>query len=195
VIGSVTAVVFDAGETLLDETGLWSRAAAGAGVPEFTFMALLGSLIAGREHHRRVWEVLGVEPAPSEFAPEDFYPDAHPCLTRLREAGYLVGVAGNTPVSTEALLGPHVDFAASSGGIGAEKPSAAFFDALVAACGRPAGEIAYVGDRVDNDVVPALAAGMVAIHIRRGPWGYLGTAPAEAISIEGLASLPAVLQR
>jgi len=40
-----------------------------------------------------------------------------------------------------------------------------------AACGPS--ELVYVGDRVDNDVVPAVQAGLVAIHIRRGPWGYL----------------------
>jgi FMN phosphatase YigB (HAD superfamily) len=31
--------------------------------------------------------------------------------------------------------------------------------------------VAYVGDRVDNDVRPARAAGMHAVWIRRGPWG------------------------
>ena len=30
-----------------------------------------------------------------------------------------------------------------------------------------------VGDRIDNDVVPSAAAGMRAVWIRRGPWGYL----------------------
>ena len=50
-----------------------------------------------------------------------------------------------------------------------------------------------MGDRVDNDVVPALAAGMVAVHIRRGPWGYLHEPPAEAIRIHSLDELPAVL--
>jgi FMN phosphatase YigB (HAD superfamily) len=43
--------------------------------------------------------------------------------------------------------------------------------------------VAYVGDRVDNDVLPALAAGMRAVWVRRGPWGILqrlpdGTTPA-----------------
>jgi FMN phosphatase YigB (HAD superfamily) len=28
-------------------------------------------------------------------------------------------------------------------------------------------KIAYVGDRVDNGILPALAAGMTAVHIRR----------------------------
>jgi hypothetical protein len=34
---AVTAVVFDVGETLVDETGMWEeRAADAAGVPRFT---------------------------------------------------------------------------------------------------------------------------------------------------------------
>ncbi len=40
----VTVVVFDAGETLLDETRLWSKAADDAGVRRFTFTAFLGEL-------------------------------------------------------------------------------------------------------------------------------------------------------
>jgi FMN phosphatase YigB (HAD superfamily) len=30
-----------------------------------------------------------------------------------------------------------------------------------------------VGDRLDNDIRPALAAGMVAVFLRRDPWGYI----------------------
>ena len=58
-------------------------------------------------------------------------------------------------------------------------------------------EIAYVGDRLDNDVGPAAAAGMVAIFIRRGPWAWVQAGrddPEEAAaSIESLAELPGVL--
>jgi FMN phosphatase YigB (HAD superfamily) len=60
-------------------------------------------------------------------------------------------------------------------------------------CGD-AGEAAYVGDRVDNDVLPAAAAGLVAIHIRRGPWGRLQQTPPEAtLGLDDLASLPQAL--
>ena len=53
-----------------------------------------------------------------------------------------------------------------------------------------AAEVAYVGDRVDNDVLPAAAAGLVAIHVRRGPWGMLQPTPPEAtVGIDDLASL------
>jgi FMN phosphatase YigB (HAD superfamily) len=56
------------------------------------------------------------------------------------------------------------------------------------------GEVAYVGDRVDNDVLPAVAAGMVAVHIRRGPWGRLQRTPPEAtLELDDLSSLPDAL--
>ena len=34
---------------------------------------------------------------------------------------------------------------------------------------------------------------MTAVHIKRGPWGYLQQPPPEAIRIESLDELPAVL--
>lgn len=33
--------------------------------------------------------------------------------------------------------------------------------------------IAHVGDRLDNDIVPAKDAGMFTAFVRRGPWGHL----------------------
>ena len=51
-----------------------------------------------------------------------------------------------------------------------------------------------MGDRVDNDVLPALAAGLVAVHVRRGPWGLLHETPAGAIRIDSLAELPELLR-
>ena len=50
-----------------------------------------------------------------------------------------------------------------------------------------------MGDRVDNDILPALAAGLVAVHIRRGPWGLLHETPPGAIEIRSLDELPAAL--
>jgi len=53
------------------------------------------------------------------------------------------------------------------------KPSAGFFAKVIEAAGEPAHRIAYVGDRLDNDVLPARAAGMIAVFVRRGPWGWM----------------------
>jgi len=48
------------------------------------------------------------------------------------------------------------------------KPNAAFFDKLAAASGHDRHEIAYVGDRLDNDIAPASQAGLVTVWVRRG---------------------------
>ena len=33
-------------------------------------------------------------------------------------------------------------------------------------------EIAYVGDRLDNDILPAANAGLFTVWIKRGPWAF-----------------------
>src|SRR6266568_1456634 len=119
---ALKVVCFDVGETLIDETGMWERAADVAGVPRFTLMGVLGGLAARGEHHNGVWELLRVEHPASDWDAFDFYPDALACLARLRACGLRVGAVGNTPESAEAMLRPHVDFVGSSARWGAHKP-------------------------------------------------------------------------
>lgn len=190
---ALKAVVFDVGETLVDETGMWERAADEAGVPRFTLMGILGGLAARGERHDRVWQLLGVERPASTWRAADFYDDALPCLNVLRRPGLTVAAVGNTPAETEELLREHVDVVGSSARWGIAKPAAGFFERIVDEVGAPAAEIAYVGDRVDNDVAPALAAGMVAVHVRRGPWGFLHEPPPEALRVDSLEELPEAL--
>ena len=190
---ALKAVVFDVGETLFDETGIWQRAAAATRTPAFTVMGILGGLAARGEHHGKVWELLGVERPASMFEPHELYPDALPCIEALRSRGLRVGAVGNTPETVEEFLRAHVDFVGSSARWGVEKPDQAFFRRVVEEAGVDSTEIAYVGDRVDNDVEPALTAGMVAVHVRRGPWGYLHDPPEGALRIPALEELPAVL--
>jgi len=191
----LTYVVFDVGETLVDETATWERAADAAGVPRFTLMGVLGGLAARGEHHLRVWEILGVaRPEGAPFERAALYPDAEPCLRALRPR-YRLGLAGNASRDAYSRLGLEVDFVADSTEWEVEKPAPAFFDRLAETCGCEPAAIAYVGDRVDNDVVPARAAGMRAIHVRRGPWGHMHTPPAGTPQIRSLAELPEVLER
>ena len=134
--------------------------------------------------------------------PGDFYPDAFPCLGALRAAGFRIGIAGNQPEAAEtslAALGVPADFIASSARWGVEKPDPAFFAKAVDAAGVPAGAIAYVGDRLDNDVLPARAAGMFSVFIRRGPWGVIQAASPQAaeadLRLETLVGLAEALGR
>jgi HAD superfamily hydrolase (TIGR01549 family) len=189
----VNAVVFDVGETLVDETRAWERLADVCGVPRFTLMALVGAAIERGESHRRALEWLGIDGPFDGFSADQLYPDAVPCLRALRERGLLVGAVGNMRAQNEDVVRPHVDFVGSSERWGVEKPSEAFFERVAVEAGRPAGEIAYVGDRVDNDVLPAKRAGMFAVHVRRGPWGVLHDASEADARIGSLDELAGVL--
>jgi FMN phosphatase YigB (HAD superfamily) len=209
----VKVVFFDVGETLIGETRLWSAWAAYIGVPDKTFLSVLEEVIAQGDHHRQVFERLrpgfDLEAARRDraargdvdvFNAADLYPDAAACLRILRERGYLLGVAGNQPAAAhQALraLGLDFDLIASSAAWGVEKPSSAFFKKLESVANVPASEIAYVGDRLDNDVLPSRDAGMISVVLERGPWGRAHAKREEArlsdIWIKTLAELPDAL--
>jgi len=210
----VRVVFFDLGETLFDETRPWGAWADWLGVPRLTFFGVLGGVIERGEHHRRVFEIVrpGLDQARERaarvaagadawFDRRDLYPDAVPCLQALRAEGYRVGLAGNQTTEEEFTvggLGLPSDLVTSAAACGFEKPAPGFFAHLVDVAGVPAGEIAYVGDRLDNDVLPALAAGVVAVFLRRGPWGHLHADRPETarahLRLDSLADLPAALR-
>ncbi|WP_376744458.1 HAD family hydrolase [Sodalis praecaptivus] len=82
--------------------------------------------------------------------------------------------------------------------MGVEKPDPRFFQQILAATpGLKPSEVAYVGDRLNNDVLPARQAGMLAVFLRRGPWALLQDARRETpgIALEDLHALPAILCR
>jgi FMN phosphatase YigB (HAD superfamily) len=193
----IGAVFLDVGETLVNESLMWASLGARAGLEPHVVWAGLGAAVARGEEHWRTWELLGVdrpEPASAGLEDAELYADAQPCLHRLRADGYFIGLAGNVGRGLGPVVehfGLDVDWAASSSELGVEKPSPAFFERLLEVAGRPAAEVAYVGDRIDNDVAPARAAGMLAVHVRRGPWGYLQRGA--GIQIDSLDELPAVL--
>ena len=190
---AVDVVVFDVGETLVDETRMWTRAAESAGVTPFTLMAAIGATIAEGRRHSDAWSMLGIDQPSGSWEMSDWYPDALPCIERLHAAGLRVCAAGNTPATVEDALREHVDAVGSSATWRVQKPAPEFFARVVELAGAPAERIAYVGDRVDNDIEPALAVGLRAVHVRRGPWGHLQAPPAAAIRIRSLDELPGAL--
>lgn len=192
------AVVFDFGYTLVNEDRVWKAAANELGWPESVFFAALGSVIERRRRHRDVLEILGGDGSQSlaPFEPRDFYADALPALRAARESGLVVGIAGNFSREIEAFLSDHadVDFIASSERWGVEKPDSEFFLRIVTVAGCEAEDITYVGDRLDNDVLPAASTGMASVWIMRGPWAIVQRGWPEAATavtrIRALAELP-----
>ncbi|MBN6055372.1 HAD family hydrolase [Nonomuraea sp. RK-328] len=188
----IKAVVFDVGETLIDETRIWSRWADRLGVSRFVMMGALGGMAALDRSHREAFELVrpGIdieaevaawerdEPDSlrNHFDADDLYPDVRDALAALRAAGLQVIIAGNQPARAyDALVAMDLpaDSVHTSEGWGVSKPDPGFFAKVAAVAGREPAEILYVGDRLDNDVLPAGRAGMRTALLRRGPWGYL----------------------
>lgn len=192
------AVVFDFGYTLVDEDRMWKAAANELGWPESVFFAVLGSVIERRRSHRDVLQILGGDQRLplALFEPGDFYADALPTLRAAKESGLVVGIAGNFSSEIEAFLSDHasVDFIASSERWGIEKPDPTFFSRVAAEAGCKPADITYVGDRLDNDVLPAASIGIASVWIIRGPWAVVqqGWPEAEtaATRVRELAEIP-----
>ncbi|MEV8454907.1 HAD family hydrolase [Streptomyces sp. NPDC052095] len=213
----IRAVVFDVGECLVDETREYGTWADWLGVPRHTFAAMFGAVIAQGRDYRDVFqefqpgfdlyeqrEARAAAGRPETFDETDLYPDVRRALARLRADGLWLGIAGNQTVRAGRILRDlftkDVDLIGTSDDWGASKPDIAFFDRIAEVVPYGPGEILYVGDRVDNDLRPAVAAGMRTALIRRGPWGTIQWASVEArdlptFRIESLAELPETVGR
>jgi HAD superfamily hydrolase (TIGR01509 family) len=198
---ALRAVFFDVGETLVDEERYWRLLAERIDISPQVLWAALGVTIERGEDHTELWRHLGLErPAAWDeltYIRDDLYPDAIACLEALRAQGLFVAVVGNQTVALERWARAEAlpaDYVSSSASWGVRKPAAEFFKRVIETAGAEPGEIAYVGDRVDNDVIPAAAAGLVAVHVRRGPWGLLQCAGEHAaLCVDSLAELPRAL--
>jgi HAD superfamily hydrolase (TIGR01549 family) len=204
-------VIFDVGEVLIDETRVWSVWAELLGVTPLTFAAVLGAAIVQGEDHEVVFPAIAPnvdwrefedehERRYGGFVEEDLHADVRPCLAELRALGFTVVIAGNQPARRRAQLASldlPCDDLVTSEELGVEKPDPAFFTRLLARCAvdDPA-EVLYVGDRTDNDVVPAHDAGLRTCWLTRGPWGQLQDLPDDVepdLVLEGLGELPLLL--
>ncbi len=208
----ITAVVLDVGETLIDETRIWSRWADRLGVPRLTFLGVLGAMAALDRDHRDAFQVVrpGIdvdaelarwrEDDPDglreNFDADDLYPDVRAALAELRERGFTVVIAGNQPPQAKTALEHmhlpvHLIFTSAEWGV--EKPDLAFFRKAAEVAGATLAEVLYVGDRLDNDILPAARAGMRTALIRRGPWGFVHAERPEAeaadMIVNGLGDL------
>lgn len=104
------------------------------------------------------------------------YPGVDGLLEMLAD-DFTLGLAGNAPASVlDSLEGfgilrwfTHTDV---SGSIVIKKPDLRFFETILANADTKAAEATMIGDRLDNDIIPATRIGMKTIWIR---WGRYHT--------------------
>jgi putative hydrolase of the HAD superfamily len=97
------------------------------------------------------------------------HPEAGVVLAALSERGLVLGMASNFDTRLRQVLRGHPALApiwkrvVISSEVGARKPAAAFFHAVISAAECPAERILFVGDDVMNDHDGAASAGLVPL--------------------------------
>jgi putative hydrolase of the HAD superfamily len=125
-----------------------------------------------------------------EFTP---YEDVLPALRELRQRGLALVIASNWDCSLPNWLEPTgilelVDGVVTSAEVGAPKPSTRVFERALAIARAAPAEAVHVGDRLDNDVEGAAAAGIRPVLMQRE-----GEPPPGVEAISSLLELPALL--
>jgi putative hydrolase of the HAD superfamily len=100
-------------------------------------------------------------------------PDIDGLLRRLRDRGLRLGIVANQPQAarerlSRAGIGDLFAYQGLTGLTGFSKPDPRAFQAAAEAVGMAPADCIMVGDRVDNDIVPARALGMATILLRSG---------------------------
>lgn len=185
----IRTVAFDIGETMTRDDRYWNSWADWLGVPRHTLSALVGAVVAqGLDNAEAVRRMRPDVDIRAEYSAReaagrgealdetDLYDDVRPALTALHQLGVRVIIAGNQTSRIGQLLRQldlPADLIATSDEWGVAKPDPAFFARVLEVADAAPGETLYVGDHPANDIFPAKQAGLLAAHIRRGPWGHL----------------------
>ena len=174
---------FDVGYTLSDETAVWEeRARLHAATSEAAARGLCASDIfkaferasARREapYHGAMAELGLAERFPYRSDLESVYPEAGDVLKRLSERFKLGVIANQQPGLRDRLremrLLSFFSVVISSEDYPFRKPDLRLFREGLRAAGVAAQKAVMIGDRIDNDVLPAKALGMGTVRVLQG---------------------------
>lgn len=116
----------------------------------------------------------GLTKTPWHKEDERLYPDAEECLSRLHRH-YKIGIIANQSYGSKERLRrfgilEYIDLIVASAEEGVAKPDRRIFERALERAGCRSEEAVMVGDRLDNDIVPANGIGMFTVWIRQGNW-------------------------
>lgn len=126
-----------------------------------------------------VTKLLGLPKQKWYFEDEVLYKETVSCLEQLSKK-YKIGVIANQELGTAERLQQHgilkyIDLVIASAEEGVAKPDPKIFEIALERSGCKAENAVMIGDRIDNDIVPAKKMGMKTIWIRQGFGGLWNT--------------------
>ena len=170
-------IFFDLGSTLVDESDVYASRC------EFAVKQLN---IDPAEFMNRVYEEARTSPTPIRTAAGSYgvvLPQWDNSLEKLYEAArsvisslhgkYKLGIIANQSPGTQERLdkwgiGQYFDVVMASAEAGCAKPDPKLFTMALDEAGCEPGEAFMVGDRLDNDIIPAKKLGMKTVWVRQG---------------------------
>ncbi len=172
-------IFFDMGSTLIDETLAMEHrireVIEGTDVAYERFVEK--KLFYAKQNKPADLETIkffGLTKTPWHKEDERLYPDTIECLENLCRH-YKIGIIANQSLGSKERLEifgilKYIDLVVASAEEGVAKPDKRIFEIALERAGCKPEEAAMVGDRLDNDIVPANEMGMYNIWIKQGNW-------------------------
>ncbi len=175
-------IFFDIGSTLVDEQEAYDHRIRDmiAGT-DLTFEEVhakrVDLALQGLDGNSAIIQFFGLIKTPWHSDDEILYQDADSVLRYLKDSGYKLGIIANqAPGAAERLknwgIADCFSVIASSSELGVAKPDPQIFEKALAMAGCTASQSVMIGDRLDNDIIPAKQYGMQTVWIRQGLSSY-----------------------
>lgn len=198
-------IFFDLGSTLIDETAcINARIEAALSSPNAPsreeFMGKVRECAATSwQFVKDAAEFYGIDVPKWDSALEKVYPEAYMVLEKLHEK-YKLGIIANQSLGAgkrmeERGISKYFDILMLSAEEGVAKPDPEIFHrALERADCRPE-EAVMIGDRLDNDILPASQIGMKTVWVRQGSFiaekkGFTRIIP--DFTVDNLSEIPGI---
>ena len=199
-MAAIKWIFFDLGSTLLDETACYQQrireTTAGTDVSPAVFAEKTKQLAAcSDDPYREAVRYFYLKKTKWHSELETLYPYTAQVLQALFPK-YKLGILASQPAGTKQRLdacgiGRHFDLILASAEAGLAKPDPAFFSLALTRAGCAPQEAVIVGDRLDNDILPAKNCGMKTVWVRQG---FAKDRPLSDLPDRTVDTLPEILQ-
>ena len=174
-------IFFDIGSTLIDESIAYrkriERTIAGTNVTYDDFYNKMVEISKyNQSGYNKALEAYGLKMAPWNSEDEYVYPESEEVLRNLSKH-YQIGIIANQNLGSEERLKKlgllrYIDLVIASAEEGVAKPDLRIFQIALDRANCKPEEAVMVGDRLDNDIIPANKIGMKTVWIKQGFGGY-----------------------
>lgn len=181
ILANIKWIFFDIGSTLVDESVAYQnrieRTIAGTNVTYDDFYNKMVEISKyNQSGYNKALEAYGLKTVPWNSDDEFIYPETENCLGELSKH-YRIGIIANQNLGSEERLEKlgllkHIDLVIASAEEGVAKPDLRIFQIALARADCKPEEAVMVGDRLDNDIIPANKIGITTVWIKQGFGSY-----------------------